>query len=311
MLLGDNERFIIKCDIDLEPYPKEAPSMLLRNCIPTLFELMKKEEAFYEVNKGRSVIRLVEVKETQSDYRLLFQYANRDVSDPAFANLKTGKSRIAKKDDDEGLGATLHMVVEKNAKNEHFPNTYTAVIEEVPGITRALLSQALTAFFKHCGFTFKKPDGKNDLKCRPIVDIDFHASSTLEKTLSTGYLSGITAIRKVSKDALDEDALIRVEEEILKISTKFKRGEAAVKAVKQAYDKLRGMGYGTMRITYKDANRRTGTDSFNLNADRTLKELATAQLAQREKAILAETIDICQEKMHTELLGKMVNFLVK
>ena len=97
----------------------------------------------------------------------------------------------------------------------------------------------------------------------------------------------------------------------MKISTKFKRGEAAVKAVKQAYDKLRGMGYGTMRITYKDANRRTGTDSFNLNADRTLKELATAQLAQREKAILAENIDICQEIMHTELLGKMVNFLVK
>lgn len=311
MLLGDNERFIIKCDVDLEPFPKEAPSMLLRNCIPTLFDLKKKAEAFYEINKGRSVIRLVDVQETSSDYRLLFQYANRDASDPAFANLKTGESRIAKKDEDEGLGATLHMVIEKNAKNESFPNTYTAVIEEVPGITRSLLSQALTAFFKHCGFTFRKPDGKKDLVCRPIVSIDFHASSTLEKTLSTGFLSGITAVKKVAKNSLDEDGLIRIDEEILKISTKFRRGEGAVKAVKQAFDKLRGMGYGTMRITYKDANRRTGSDSFSLSTDRSLKELATAQLAQRDKAILATSIDVCQEEMHPELLGKMSNFLVK
>lgn len=311
MLLGDNERFIIKCDVDLDPHPKEAPSMLLRNCMPTLFELKKNNEAYYEINKGRSVIRLVDVKETTTDYRLLFQYANRDVSDPAFANLKTGESRIAKKDEDEGLGATLHMVIEKNAKNESFPNTYAAVIEEVPGITRALLSQALTAFFKHCGFTFQKPDGKKDLVCRPIVNIDFHASSTLEKTLTTGYLAGITAVRKAAKNSLDEEGLIQVDEEILKITTKYRRGEGAVKAVKQAYDKLRGMGYGTMRITYKDANRRTGSDSFNLNTDRSLKELATAQLAQRDKAILATSIDVCQEEMHSELLGKMLIFLVK
>lgn len=311
MLLGDNERFIIKCDVDLEPYPKEAPSMLLRNCLPTLFELIKQKEAFYEINKGRSVIRLVDIKETAYDYRLLFQYANRDASDPAFANLKTGETRIAKKKEDEGLGATLHMVIEKYAKNEYFPNTYTAVIEEVPGITRALLSQALTAFFKHCGFTFKKPDGKKDLICRPIVNIEFHASSTLEKTLSTGYLAGITATRKVTKNSLDEEGLISVDEEILKISTKVKRGEGAVKAVKRAYDKLRGMGYGSMRITYKDANRRTGSDSFNLSADRSLKELATAQLAQREKAILATNIEVCQKEMHQELLGKMVDFLIK
>ncbi|MDS1715696.1 hypothetical protein [Escherichia coli] len=309
--MGDNERFIIKCDVDLEPYPKEAPSMLLRNCIPTLFELIKQKEAFYEINKGRSVIRLVDIKETAYDYRLLFQYANRDASDPAFANLKTGETRIAKKKEDEGLGATLHMVIEKYAKNEYFPNIYTAVIEEVPGFTRALLSQALTAFFKHCGFTFKKPDGKKDLICRPIVNIEFHASSTLEKTLSTGYLAGITATRKVTKNSLDEEGLISVDEEILKISTKVKRGEGAVKAVKRAYDKLRGMGYGSMRITYKDANRRTGSDSFNLSADRSLKELATAQLAQREKAILATNIEVCQKEMHQELLGKMVDFLIK
>ncbi|EBY1954726.1 hypothetical protein DU191_25115 [Salmonella enterica subsp. enterica serovar Sandiego] len=217
--------------------------MLLRNCTPTLFELIKQKEAFYEINKGRSVIRLVDIKETAHDYRLLFQYANRDASDPAFANLKTGETRIAKKKEDEGLGATLHMVIEKYATNESFPNTYTAVIEEVPGITRGLLSQALTAFFKHCGFTFKKPDGKKDLICRPIVNIEFHASSTLAR--------------------------------------------------------------------YKDANRRTGSDSFSLSADRSLKELATAQLAQRDKAILATNIEVCQKEMHQELLGKMVDFLIK
>lgn len=311
MLLGDNERYIIKCDVDLEPFPKDAPSMPLKNCIPTLKKLIKDELAFYEVNKGRSVIRLLAVDETVNDYRLLFQYANRDASDPAFANLKTGESRIAKKANDEGLGATLHFIIKKEADNEAFPNTYTAVIEEVPGITRSLLSQSLTYFFKNCGFTFKKPDGKKDLVCRPIVEIDFHASSTLEKTLSTGYLSGITAVRKVAKNSMDEEGTISIDEEILKISTKFKSGERAVKAVKVAFDKLRRMGYGTMRVTYKDANKRTGSDNFSLKTDRSLQELATAQLAQRDRAILSTTIDVCQKNIHTELMEKMATFLLK
>lgn len=311
MLLGDNERFIIKCDLDLEPFPKDAPIMLLRNCIPTLRKLLKEGNAHYEINKGQSVIRLLNLDEQTTHYCLLFQYANREASDPAFANLKTGVSRIAKKAADEGLGATAHVLIEKTTRNEAFPYTYAAVIEEVPGITRALLSQALTFFFKDCGFTYQKPDGKNDLKCRPIVDLSFHASSTLEKTLATGYLSGIVASRKASKNALDEEGLIEVEEEILKISTKFKRGEKAVQAVKKAYDKLRGMGYGTMRITYKDANRRTGTDSFSLSPERSLKELATAQLAQRDKAILGTAINVCQDAQHSELVKKMLAFMIK
>lgn len=311
MLLGDNERFIIKCDIDLEPFPKEAPSMLLKNCVPTLRTLLKDKKAHYEINKGKSVIRLLALTEAPTHYSLLFQYANREASDPAFANLKTGISRVAKKGDDEGLGATAHMIIEKNASNPAFPNTYAAVIEEVPGITRALLSQALTSFFRDCGFTFQKPDSKNDLKCRPIVEISFHASSTLEKTLNTGYLAGIVATRKVAENSLDEEGSVRIDEQILKISTKFKTGEKAVHAVKKAYDKLRTMGYGTMRITYRDANRRTGTDSFSLTPERSLKELATAQLAQRDKAILTTAIDVCQEKEHAELLKKMLAFMSK
>lgn len=311
MLLGDNERFIIKCDFDLQPFPEGAPAMHLKNCMPTLSRLVKEDKASYEINKGRSAVRLLKVEEHTQHYLMLVQYANMDASDPAFANVKTGESRVAKKQLDEGLGVTCHIVIRKEPISEVFPNTYTAVIEEIPGITRALLAQALTSWFKEANFTFKKPDGKKDLICRPIVNIDFQASQTLEKTLSTGYLAGITAIRHVASNSMDEEGLVTIEEEILKITTKFKRGEQAVKAIKVAYDKLRGMNYSVMRISYRDSNKRTGTDSLKLDAERSLKELATAQLANRDKVILAVSIGVCQTTFHDELASKMVKFMIK
>lgn len=311
MLLADNERFLIKCDIDLQPYPKEAPPMHLKNCIPTLSRLIKSGDASYEINKGRSVVRLLDVQTLNNHYLLLIQYANMDASDPAFANVKTGVSRIAKKMLDEGIGVTCHIVIRNEPTNSAIPNTYTAVIEEIPGITRALLSQALTSWFKDSGFTYRKADGKTDLKCRPIVEVSFQASQTLEKTLSTGYLAGITATRKAVPNSLDQAGTIIVEEEILKISTKYKQGEKAVRAVKLAYDKLRGLNYTVMRISYRDSNRRAGSDNLKLNSDRSLKELATAQLANRERAILSFSISTCQTTVHKELSGKMVEFMLK
>ncbi|GAK26255.1 hypothetical protein [Serratia liquefaciens] len=311
MLLGDNERYIIKCAVNLNKYPAEAPDMPLNVCIPVLKKLFVDGNAVYETNKGKSVIRLLAIQDDPGYLKLLFQYANQDASDPAFANVKTGETRVEKKRNDEGIGATCHVIIKKTPDNKAFPTSYSAVIEEVPGITRSLISNALTSFLKDSGFSFQRENQKKDLKCRPIVQIEFQASTTLEKSLSTGYLCGLTAIRYKKESALDDDGLVMIEEEILKLTTKFKRGEKAVKSIKVAYDKLRGMKYSTLRISHRDENKRTTSDNVHISKERSLEELATAQLAQRDRAILSIPIDVCQTNFHAELLGKMAAFVVK
>ncbi|PHZ28058.1 hypothetical protein CS533_07315 [Yersinia bercovieri] len=311
MLLGDNERYIIKCQVNLKRFPDEAPNMPLSTCVPHLRALFLKDEVVYETNKGSSVIRILALQDEPSHLKLLFQYANKDASDPAFANLKTGATRIEKKQNDEGLGASAHLIIRKTPTDPAFPNSYTAILEEIPGITRGLVANAMTAFLKETGFSYQRKDSKKDLKCRPIVEIEFLASTTLEKSLSTGYLCGLTAIRYKKENSLDDDGLVKVDEEILKLSTVFKRGEGAIKAIKVAYDKLRGMHYSTLRISHRDENKRVTTDNVSIDKERSIEELATAQLAQRERIILATSIDVCQTTFHAELLGKMEAFMLK
>lgn len=311
MLLGDNERFIIKCSVTLKRYPDDAPDMPLINCIPVLKKRFLSGEALYELNKGRSVIRLLALQDEGDYLKLLFQYVNKDASDPAFSNIKTGATRIERKQSDEGMGYSAHVLIKKTPADPHFPECYEAVIEEVPGITRALIAQALTAFMRDNNFSFIRQDGKKELKCRPIFEIDFLAATTLEQSLSTGYLCGLTATRRFKDNSLDDDGTVMIEEETLKLSTKIRRGDGAIQAIKAAYDKLRGRHYTTLRISYKDQNRRVSSDTVTIGKEMSLQELATAQLAQREKAILATTIAVCQTSLHAELLGKMQAFMIK
>lgn len=311
MILGDNERFIIKCELDLIPFPKDAPKIPLKSCMPVLHRLIQNNTAFYNINNGKSTIRLLKVIENPLNYILLFQHANTEASDPAFAHTKTGKVRVAKKEADEGVGVTAHVIIAKEATNDEFPDIYPVVIEEVPGITKTMMSQALTYFFRQCGLTFQKEGSKNDLKCRGIARIEYLASSSLQETLSQGHLLGILATRKVAKNCLDEDGDFRIDEEYLKISTTYTRGQRAIQAIKHAHDALRGRGYSNMRITYKDKNKRTGSNNFSLTADQSVSELATARLAERVHVILGDTISICQEQPHEELLSKMQAIMLK
>ncbi|HAH0813527.1 TPA: hypothetical protein HHG28_001884 [Escherichia coli] len=311
MLLGDNERFMIKCQVTLKKYPNDAPDMPLVNCIPVLKNRYNKGEAVYELNKGRSVIRLLSIKDDENYLKLLFQYINKDASDPAFSNIKTGETRIEKKQNDEGMGYSAHVLIKKRSSDSSFQDCYEAILEEVPGITRGLLAQALTYFLRENNFSFIRSGGKKELKCRPIFDIDFLAATTLEQSLSTGYLCGLTATRRFKDNSLDDDGTVMVEEETLKLSTKIRRGEGAIKAIKSAYDKLRGRKYTMLRISYKDKNKRVSSDLVSIGKEMSLQELATAQLAQREKAVLASTIAVCQTAFHEELLAKMQNFMLK
>ncbi|EPL0286353.1 hypothetical protein OMG55_003799 [Proteus mirabilis] len=319
MLLGDNERFVIKCVISINSYPADAPNIPLKECIPLLIREHKdsaesisgRKDMIYEMNKGRSGIRLLSIKEDNNYLFLLFQYANKDVSDPAFTNIKTGGRRVAKKQEGEGLGCTAHLIIKKEPNNKAFPNHYDAMLEEVPGITRAIIGQALNSFLSDNHFGFHRGNNKKELKCRPMFKIDFAAEKTLGKQLSTGKVCGLVAVRSYKQKYIDSNNKIKIEEQTLRLSTNIGIGNKALQYLKDICDTLRGMEYTTLRISHRDINRRTSTNFVSIDKALSLQDIAAAQLAERDKVILATPIEICQEKFHDELISKMVGYFNK
>lgn len=308
MLLGDHERFVIKCSISISSYPSDAPDIPLLNCIPILLRSHKDGDMIYEMNKGKSGIRLLSIKENDDYLILLFQYANQDVSDPAFTNIKTGNTRVAKKEDGEGLGCTAHLIIKKSPKNKNFPNLYDAVLEEIPGITRSIIAQSLNSFLKDNHFSFNRGNNKKSLKCRPMFKIDFSAERTLGKKLSSGKVCGLVAVRSYNQKFIDSNNKIKIEEQTLRLSTNIGVGKKALQYLKEICDKLRGMEYSTLRISHKDTNKRTSTNFVSIEKDLSLQDLAAAQLAERDKIILATPIEVSQLQFHDELVSRMTKY---
>lgn len=321
MLLGDNDRFVIKCEVSINSYPSDAPDIPLSKCIPILIRKYKDKNKnndtsdenglIYEMNRGRSGIRLLSIKEDNDYLYLLFQYANKDVSDPAFTNIKKGTRRVARKEDGEGLGCTSHLIIRKKCKNNKFPNLYDAILEEIPGITRATIGQALNSFLTENNFGFHRKDNKKELKCRPIFKIDFTADKTLEKKLSSGKVCGLVAVRNYKQNFIDSENKIKIEEQTLRLSTNIGIGGKALHFLKDICDKLRGMEYTTLRISHRDTNKRTSTNFVSIDKALSLQDIAAAQMAERDKVILATPIEVCQTGFHDELINKMVSYLNK
>ncbi|MDE1489064.1 hypothetical protein KKI90_22855 [Xenorhabdus bovienii] len=313
MILGDNERFMLKCEVTINSHPKDAPNISLLSCIPILMQRFKENNVLYEVNNGRAGVAITGIEDDDEFVKFLFHYANKDASDPAFSDLKKGKTRVEKKKEGEGLSCTSHLIIKKTPRDKLLPNSYEAILEEVPSVTRTLLSNALTSLLNIDSFRFdrKRKNGGKNLKCRPIIIIDLLAASTLEQSLSIGYLCGLTAVRSYTQKTLDANGVISIDEEMIKMSCNARQGKGAMAAIKTAYDELRGRHYGTLRISLKDQNKRTTTENIKIDKAMTLAELAVAQLAKREKALLATPIATCQTSFHAELIEKMKKYMLK
>lgn len=317
MLLGDFDRYIVECEMELARTPKDAPHMPMVDCLDAIKRAFDKGEATYLISNGKSTVRIIDIK-TYDDKGytiLLFQYANSDASDPHFANKKTGISRKADRDEDEAPAVTCHIAIRHVAKKPKvFPDLYKVVVEEVPGLTKSLMASTLTNFINNeANFRFDRFDEKKprEIKCRPIVSINPYASNTLKDSLSTGYLTGLTAVRYKGNKPLDDDEEIVAVQETMVLSFPRSTGKKALRLVKKASDIVRQMDYSELKITRKDKNKRLVSDDIDVSYEKSIEDIADTVFAEKIKVILSNVIIPCQEEIHDQLAGKMEQILLK
>ncbi|HII3257675.1 TPA: hypothetical protein ACY3ID_004435, partial [Citrobacter amalonaticus] len=294
MLLGDYDRYVVECEMELVRAPKDAPSMPVLDTLKAVKKLFISKKAIYSIENGKSTVRIVDmaINEDEGYTTILLQYANANASDPHFANKKTGVSRKANRDVDEAPAVTSHLCIKHTPRDKNlFPDLYKVLVEEVPGLTKSLMASALTWMIdESTDYTFMRDEGKKprEIQCRPIINISPYASKTLKESLSTGMLTGMTAVRYKNNRQLDDDGDINIVQESMVLSFKKTTGQKALDLVKKTSDIVRGMEYSDLKITRKDKNRRTHSDEIDVSYEKSIEDIADTIFAEKEKIILSK-----------------------
>ena len=319
IILSDYERYIVECEVEVNSTPDDAPNIPMDEIIPFIKNI--KSTDVYLRNNETSSFSVVETKYLDDEERyfaILFQHANGRASDPAFAELKTGKSRTVRKQYGEGVAVSCHLIIDTQSFNKLHPNKYSAILEEVPGLTKGMIADILTYFLReNTNFSFlRKLENNKEISYRPILKIDYLASHSFAESFKTGYLCGITATR-TSKDTseLDEIGADVIREERLIIKTPKSVRNRALNIIAKVIPLARERGFSRLRISRYENKRKT-TTSYDIPDDigsyeETVQSISEAQFAAREKINLSSQIETCQNCIHTELSSKMLKILEK
>lgn len=308
MLLSERERYVLECQVSHTTVPDKAPPIYLKDCLPHLKKLADDGKALYKLNLGRIAIRLVEVELYDDVTLMLFQYSNKDLSNPSFSEINTGKTRVARKKTGEGLSVSAHLCIKNTPSNEKFPNINDALLEEVHGLSKANVNAALSSFIRMCtDFSYTEPETNKDVKCRARLRIDYNANQNLKSLMGKGWVTGFKATRNSSVPALDEKGLLQIEEESLTLRVVKTAGDEALSLISQAISKVKGRQYSELAVRYVDENNRHKTLTLSTR-EQNLKEKV---FAKSEKILLDTIINQCEETKHEELFKKMKDYLIK
>ncbi|ENM5837651.1 hypothetical protein NTE16_001798 [Vibrio mimicus] len=303
MQLQDNERYVNECSLRLSPIPENAPRMTLEQCVPYLVELINDGKAVYVFQKDTCSLRITDCDYSDGYLTLLLQLADKKASDPAFSHFDTGKTRTEKKRPNEGIAHTAHLTLAVTPSNETFPDQYDAILEEISGITKTIVGQALTKFLAEAtDFDFKSPDSGRIIKCRPKADLEAHPSHALGEMLKKGWVTGFSVVKTKADARMDEDSGLSVEEEQLKIKVENKsRSQKALEQINHLLDYAVEHKYSKVVVRYLDSNKRN--KSLQISARET--NVADMFFSKSDKITLASDIKQCEESIHEEMNGKL------
>ena len=320
LMLVDMERFVVECEVTLDSTPEDAPSIPMDELIKPFSKILPNE--VYLRQHGTVSFNIVKTELIDDKFLvILVQFSNGKASDPSFSHLHTGVTRIVKKNANEGIAVTAHIVIDVEPYEPSLKTQYRAVLEEVPGLTKSTIAEILTHFTKkHTKFSFlRKLENNAEIDCWPIFNIDFFASSSFEESFKKGYLCDISAIRTERLSGLDEEGTTVIKEERLVIKRKNKSvGKTALDAITKVANFAKEKGFSRLKIT-KSENDRVSSTYYNIPSENTsissyedaFDDVAKAQFASREKVQLSDPINSCQNNIHQELVNKMINILKK
>lgn len=313
IILNEYERYLIECEFAINPYPEDAGNIITMDDLVSPFQNIKATDVYLRNNQTTS-FSIVGTELIEDRYLiLLIQSSNGRASDPAFSNLKTGKSRTVKKEQGEGVAVTAHLLIDTQVQDKLFPNKYLAILEEVPGLTRGMISDILAHFSKNLNFSFVRKGSNESISCRPLFKLDFYASQNFKDSFKKGYLCGITATRSSRYKGLDVNGVEIFEEEKMVVKTSKKLGGKALDVIAKVADIAKEKGYSRLKITRSEDSRKT-TSTYDIpdsldNYDETIADISQATFAKKHKIPLGNSIQSCQNEIHQDLKNAMLRIL--
>ncbi|PYE86553.1 hypothetical protein [Phyllobacterium leguminum] len=315
-MLQRNQRFVLYFDFSMAPYPSDAPPIDLNDLLPELKKRCGNSIAVEEIDAGRRIIRLMEMKDIKlgdgsTAASLLLCLGDREKADAGVTNIKTGGVRIFEKKEDEVGGLSVHVLLH-TAPTKPGSHLYRMVMEDVTGFGRTLVQNFFRSQFKAiCDdheFSFKRDDKKN-IKTRPMVELHGHASQQLKDSLQEGRLLHIELIDYVEQDfGFDEAIFIKTARRNLNlsISGKLPDGEALT-VVEKVKAWANGQGYSSMRVRWKDPS---STKPQSAKIDTTKMDAGEAFFIRTAEVKFTTPLADISEKISDEIIEEMRKLLV-
>jgi hypothetical protein len=308
MLLQEYQRFALECSLVIGKIPDEAPTFLLERILPQLKSLVDKNEAVHKTKEETITLRLYKLEIEDHQVTLLFQYADKNASDPSFTHTDTGNTRTEQKKEGEGISVSAHLIIRRAPTGKLLNTCHDAILEEVPGISRGVIEAGLTHMLSECSKTdFQKPDSKKPLQCRPKVSLQHNGNEKLHDLLKTGTISGFVAVKTGVQNALDEEGELVVADERLVLKVKRTRGQQAMILINKARDKILDRQYSRLQIRYQGDNKRSQTLDVGVRE----ANIAEKMFAKSSLITFDEPIAQCQTGVHVKLKSKMIDILNK
>lgn len=282
--------------------------------VPQLIKGASENKAVYSFDDGDASIHLAEVALSEDNHfvTLLFHYADKSISDPAFKSLDTGEVRTEKKskEKNEGIAVSAHLVIDLDNALGQKDSCYFSLLELVPHLSKSLLSRALNYFFNKALTGTKFTNPKSQKKVRPSFSFDNLTCNDLIDGLRERRLTALTFVSKILEDDMDENELTPTEQRISFAVGDNVRGEVAYNLLHRVSKKAKKQGYTTLKVNYEDVYSGNRTGTFNKLDEESLNR-AAGVFAKRGKLYCEAQVNQCQKSIHTELSNKMMTLLIK
>lgn len=246
-------RWVLHLEVQITSHPPEAPNLWLADELDHLFAAHETGQAVQLIANETAAIRIrdIEIDRANEILFVLFNYADKNATDPVFENLETGDLRTEPKLDGEGVAVSAHMAIDLRPSEVGMPS-YRALLEDAPGIGRSKIEPFLTYLYRMGHrIQWEAPDGsvKN---CRPLFDITGRASDTLRNDLREGRLSMIELVQhRPEGDGFDEEGAVIEEVRTIKLSVAPNSvGDAAMELINRVRGRGQAMGYPNMKIRW-------------------------------------------------------------
>lgn len=307
VLIKETERYIANCEFSL------------RSNLGTFFHFDIKEFAKFILNNywketyfrnhRKSSYRILRAKLVEECYLVIYmQYSNGEAANPAFANLNNGKSRIIKKNDDEGVACSAHLVIDITPTD--MPNKFNAVLEDMQGLTRTMVCNLINYISRN--YKVQDPNESNKSH-KPIANLEFFAKNNFEKQLRDGKIESIVAYQESFKQSseMDLDGTIQYKEvhrlefakpSILTNPIKYLAATARI---------AKNEGFYGLKVTHKDNNKEQSgkykLPTDEMDPEQLYEDIRLAPFISKQCIILDKPRGICNHTWSSHLIRAMID----